>query len=373
MNITDIINNDSSINKDIQFNVWFPCNMKCTFCCEHFNADREKTDFAVIDKLLQEARNVKVNSGDVITFDTTEWTVGKTYEHFKKIVTYFKDMNNGCRIFLYTNGLNLKNIDIQFLLDNDVKIILAVDTYDGKERVLRNGIPVFDLVVGRTANLIKEYPKLKSLIEFRLVITKTNVFSVKETVNRIVSKTGIKLFSFNPDSNVTQANTKPQVYNETVKETMSIIKFLKDENIEVSYACHHTLGTKIGDYVEWYNITDYPTGTYPNSILRLKRCFETQVSSREYHNNIKVFVNDIDISRLVKLSLHGRGDFLTIKFLTGSFLLKYFMDNTSVYTIKTPINTVQFKINFESWMCNNLESGVSLLKTKYKEVSLNEQ
>ncbi len=119
--IADAVRDGRLLSMEIEFNQ--SCNFRCIYCYASDNARRRdeltKEEFKDVISQAKDlsARKIIILGGEPML-----------YPHISEMILFVRDL--GMEIEIFTNGTNLTAAMAQFLYDNNVRVILKMNTFD---------------------------------------------------------------------------------------------------------------------------------------------------------------------------------------------------------------------------------------------------
>lgn len=233
---------------NIVFQVTNDCNFKCKYCCygelynrttlenetKYMDWDTVQTLFDYIIPYWNSSGNLADEHKIIIGFYGGEPLLN--FPLIEKIVRFCKDLESKTKfVFTFsmtTNGM-LLNKYTQFLVENDIKLLISLDgnAKNNQLRVDNNSQPTFQRVYNNLKGLQTEYPAyFEEKVEFNSVLNK---HSTTEEIHQFIFNEFGKIPLIEPISIVEQNMDKQDEFEQMVQpyfETMEITKQRKDKS-----------------------------------------------------------------------------------------------------------------------------------------------
>jgi sulfatase maturation enzyme AslB (radical SAM superfamily) len=172
------------------------CNLRCSYCYTPF----EKPNILLKD-------NIKFIIENIIPEDTDRYeivgggepTINSNFIQIKLLIEFVRRYSTKAKIICFTNGYDVSDDKINFLINNNVKIIVSCDFIGCEQRKSVNGEPSLIKTSETISRIINN--GAKPLIS--LVANENNVDFLKDTVNHYTSL-GVKNIIVDVESSYTK-------------------------------------------------------------------------------------------------------------------------------------------------------------------------
>lgn len=152
------------------------CCLRCEYCY---------TPFEKPNRLLKTNADFLINN--LIPKDSDRWEIvgggepsmPENFIHLKKIIEHVRNHSEKALIIMFTNGVIITKEQLDFLIQNNVRIIISCDFIDSEQRFKKNGeSSIIDTV--NTIKFLVEQRNIKPVIS--LVANEFNVKSLEKTL-----------------------------------------------------------------------------------------------------------------------------------------------------------------------------------------------
>lgn len=212
--VKEIIHDDDellsySLENDVELlilQVTQQCNFRCGYCVYSGNYNNRNhtskrmnlsTAYKGIDFLINHSKNRRQV---VINFYGGEPLL--EFDLIKRCINYAKEKGEGKKIKfnMTTNGYLLNDEIIEFLIKNDVSIMISLDgpkeVHDEHRKLALNGEGTFDKVMSKIQGIRKKYPNFIKNLSFSTVMDPNNDFCKID--NFFKSNSSVKDISITP-------------------------------------------------------------------------------------------------------------------------------------------------------------------------------
>lgn len=177
---------DRKIGK-ITLQVTQQCNFRCSYCIyseDHNHMQRShssrRMDFSVAKRAVDFLREHSIDSPNLnIGFYGGEPLLN--FDLVRQVVDYCKEALYGKELTysLTTNGSLLEDDVVDYLVENDVNLMISLDgpkSIHDRNRRLKNGEGTYDIVMGKIQRIQERYPEYWNKIQYSMVMDPSNDF-----------------------------------------------------------------------------------------------------------------------------------------------------------------------------------------------------
>lgn len=203
---TKIEQPETKRNKKITIQLGFSCNMKCEYCLQS-KTPLKDFDKDNLDKLLNKLNNEDLENA------TLEFWGGEPLLYLPEIEYIVKNLVNkpGNGFLMFTNGINLNNVAMNFLIENEFIIILS---HDAQGQYIRGIDPLNKPNVASNVKWLVENYKNFSI---NSVITSANI-STQDRLDFFGKKLSVDINKINHSGEGPAYNIKTDIDNDTLHD-----------------------------------------------------------------------------------------------------------------------------------------------------------
>ena len=253
--VVKLKNNKRPFPMTIEVDLTNHCNHKCSFCCwgEDIAVDKSTLDTKVIKKCIFDLKKLGTKA---ICF--TGGGEPMIHKKFYEILSFAE--KNGLDCGLITNGSAITKEHSSELVENLQWIRVSINGGDAASYNKVQGKEHFERVVSNISMLAKEKIKKNNNIKIgiRMLVNKTNLYSLSKFTERIKNINGINYLQISPDQFSDDEGefwNGPNVENEKKKAE----EMLKIGNIELLTSSFEVLSTS---KEERKRLINYPKKCY---------------------------------------------------------------------------------------------------------------